>query len=507
METEIVLGPPGTGKTTYLLEQMEQELDRGIPPDRIGFVSFTRRAAQEAKDRAKAKFKLGEKDLPWVRTLHSLCFRALGLSSSEVLEGKKLKEFGDWAKIPISGFVSMDEGSVFGYQTGDRILFIDNLARVRNIPLREQYNESYDGIPWVMVETMSKRLADFKKTHSLMDYTDMLSHFVETDWSARLEVLFVDEAQDLSWLQWQVVEHLAKGTRRVVVAGDDDQAIYRWAGAAVEHFIGLPGKVTVLDHSWRVPLELQEVALRIRGRIRNRREKDWNPREGEGVLKRAANLEGAGIDPNEDTLILARNSCFLRDDAARYLQQQGLIYEYKGHTSIRQDLIEAVRDWERLRRGEEIMVLQAETIYKEMAAGVGYSRGNKKLPAWEDREQLVTLQDLKEAGGLLVDGVWHEVFKRATPKERQYIRLILRHGQRITRDPNIRISTIHGAKGAQADHVVILTDRAWRTFQDADKYPDDEARTWYVATTRAKQKMTIVYPQAKEKWSYPVPTR
>ena len=90
---EIILGPPGTGKTTYLLEQMEKELDRGITPDRIGFVSFTRRAAQEAKDRAKKKFKLGDKDLPWIRTLHSLCFRALGLSSAEVLEGKKLQEF------------------------------------------------------------------------------------------------------------------------------------------------------------------------------------------------------------------------------------------------------------------------------------------------------------------------------------------------------------------------------------------------------------------------------
>ncbi len=304
---EIVLGPPGTGKTTYLLEQMETELDRGVPPDRIGFVSFTKRAAQEAKDRAMIKFKLASKDLPWVRTLHSLCFRALGLNSSEVLEGKKLKEFGDWIGQPVSGFISMDEGTTFGFQTGDRCLFMDNLARVRGIPLRDQFDEDRDGLLWPLVESVSSGLEEFKRVRNLMDYTDMLQNFTNTDWSARLEVLFVDEAQDLSALQWKVVEHLAQGTRRVTIAGDDDQAIYRWAGAAVDHFIGLPGQETVLGHSWRVPPEIQSVALEILSRVERRRQKQWNAREGEGVVTRVGDIEEAGLDVNEDTLILSRN--------------------------------------------------------------------------------------------------------------------------------------------------------------------------------------------------------
>ena len=72
----IVLGPPGTGKTTKLLTLVEQYLQKGIAPDRIGYFAFTRRAAHEAIERACLRFKLVKRDLPYFRTLHSLAFFA-----------------------------------------------------------------------------------------------------------------------------------------------------------------------------------------------------------------------------------------------------------------------------------------------------------------------------------------------------------------------------------------------------------------------------------------------
>ena len=61
----IILGPPGTGKTTKLLSIIDSYIKKGINPNNIGFFTFTRKAANEAKDRAAAKFNISQKDLQY----------------------------------------------------------------------------------------------------------------------------------------------------------------------------------------------------------------------------------------------------------------------------------------------------------------------------------------------------------------------------------------------------------------------------------------------------------
>ena len=73
--TQIILGPPGTGKTSTLLGLIEDELEKGTAPDRIGFFTFTKKAVNEGKERAILRFDLSNRDLPFFRTLHSLAFR------------------------------------------------------------------------------------------------------------------------------------------------------------------------------------------------------------------------------------------------------------------------------------------------------------------------------------------------------------------------------------------------------------------------------------------------
>lgn len=68
--------------------------------------------------------------------------------------------------------------------------------------------------------------------------------------------------------------------------------------------------------------------------------------------------------------------------------------------------------------------------------------------------------------------------------------------------PRIRLSTIHGSKGGEADHVVLLPDMARRTYNEMLDRPEDEARVWYVGVTRSKRKLTVT--KARDKLHYEI---
>ena len=83
-------------------------------------------------------------------------------------------------------------------------------------------------------------LTKFKKTHGLYDFADMLENVANTDiFIPHLQQLFIDETQDLADLQWKVVWKLINNADQVYIAGDDDQAIYTFAGASPVPLVSL----------------------------------------------------------------------------------------------------------------------------------------------------------------------------------------------------------------------------------------------------------------------------
>src|SRR5215218_3787137 len=82
----IAFVPPGTGKTTRLLDEVDSFLTDDVAPNKIGFVSFTRKATQEARDRAVSRFGFQQDDLCHFRTLHATAFHQLGLTSQDVMD-------------------------------------------------------------------------------------------------------------------------------------------------------------------------------------------------------------------------------------------------------------------------------------------------------------------------------------------------------------------------------------------------------------------------------------
>lgn len=489
---EIILGPPGTGKTTALLKCVDKELVTGTPPNRIGFLSFTRRAAEEAISRACTKFKFERDKFPYFRTLHSLCYHALRLSRSDVMTDAKMQEFADYIGIKITGRWSED-GSFYGQSIGDRALYIDNMARVRCIPLRKQYDQDDYGIPWSLMEKISKGLIAFKSAHGLLDYTDFLEEFIRGHKREipKLDVLIVDEAQDLSTLQWMVVHMIANDCRRFIIAGDDDQAIFQWAGANVHHLLELKGDVRVLRQSWRVPRSIQTVATQLSEQIKKRYDKEWSPRDAEGTIHRAYNVDDIDFG-GDDVLVLVRNEYLMRPIASA-LRREGIVYEMHGHPSIKARYLEAAESWTRLQRDKAISLDDARRMYSLMSVDKGVKRGFKTLPGYADDDQIY-YDNLVKNGGLLLPQniIWKDALDKIPDNEMAYMSAALRRGIKLRQKPAVRVSTIHTAKGAEADHVVLLTEIAKRSYQEVQTNPDDELRVWYVGVTRAREKLTLV---------------
>src|SRR5579862_1483987 len=103
--TTKIFGPPGTGKTTRLLKEMELAMKDGVVPKEIGFFSFTNQAAHEARTRAMNKFpQFPHKDFQSFRTLHSLAYRLLGGSQIKpCMNHYDWKNFARLVGFPMTG--------------------------------------------------------------------------------------------------------------------------------------------------------------------------------------------------------------------------------------------------------------------------------------------------------------------------------------------------------------------------------------------------------------------
>lgn len=492
---ERISGPPGTGKTTHLLGLVDQCLKSGIPPEEIAYVSFTKAAAREARERAIATFKLSPDRFPFFRTLHSTAFSLLP-RPIWVMSNHHLCSFG--SLMGLSFTLSSNAASLRGYTKGDVLLSFVNMAAASCISIQELYSRREEWgimsrIPGYEIEHFANSYQTFKQDRMIIDFNDMLAHCLENPCALPIKVMMIDEAQDLSILQWRVATRMAEKAERVWIAGDDDQAIHEWNGASVKTFIDLSARDTVLPVSYRLPKEIHDLADRVVSRISTRIPKPYTSKPETGFVIRHRNTNTIDLTRHKGTwLLLARNLCFLAE-YEQLCRRLNVIYQSDVLNVESEEYLEAIGLWEALRAGKRITKANAQLVYAMMSTRDRISYGAKKQLGTLPDDALLTLDDLVSKHGLQTTKPWQYAFDSIPNGIKTYLLKAESQGE-LFKTPRVRITTIHGAKGAEADNVVLMLDMTTRTHDGYRKMPDQEHRVFYVGVTRAKETLHIIEP-------------
>jgi superfamily I DNA/RNA helicase len=502
MEPVTIFGPPGTGKTTTLINIVKDEIERGTPPDRIAFVSFSRKAAEEAKTRASEKLGLEGDQMPWFRTLHSLAFQCLGLTAKAVLRGSDYTELGRLLGLEFqaNSSVRMEDGLLYSHgRSGDAYLGMIQRARVREITLEQEFSASSDwNLSYQQAKVVKQAIEDYKKVEDKSDFVDMIEDFIAQRDCPLFDVLIVDEAQDLSPLQWRMVhEVLQPNSKRVYFAGDDDQCIYSWMGVDVRRFLIASDEKRLLRQSYRIPTTVHEIADGLVKHLAVRQQKVWTPTDHTGTVVWHRDIMDVDLRTGE-WLILARTN-YIANRIANNLKEEGYLFWHEGRGSgwsISPNVLLGIEVWLRLCKNQYLSTMELKNFSKLLNKTV-ISKAGRKVLEKLDPELTYNLTDICEKCEMSVtpETPWHKVIN-VTDNERIYIEAVRRRGEKIlTGTPRIKISTIHKAKGGEADNVALLLDSN-RVFTEAPDQ-DPEIRTFYVGATRAKKALHIIESQSK----------
>jgi superfamily I DNA/RNA helicase len=469
-----IYGPPGTGKTEKLIRRAMAYIRIGTPINSIGYFAFTRKAAHEARDRMLSKNpQYKKKELRYFQTLHSLAFHTLGLREENVMQDYHYNDLGKILSIRVNAKKDADASP---YLSCDNEYFqIILKAKEKGISVWDEYctGEHSSNVEPDLLKHIEVNYNQYKVNNNLIDFADMIKKFLsKPELCPSFNTVFIDEAQDLSPIQWDMYDLLKNNSKNVYLAGDDDQAIYGWAGADVDRFIKEPAEEKVLSKSRRIPIAVQEISEVITERIQGlRATKNYLPRNEQGLCSKINSLENVDLY-NGKWLILTRTISRAKE-ICDLLKVKGLYYENKHRKSYDTKLYKAIINHSKWLKGEDIPDTALEDIKEYM--------GERELK-----------KDLKR----------YECFDTASADEKIYIRLMLSNGEKLSNEARIKVSTIHAAKGGECENVILVLDNA-KKIREATAHSiikrDEEHRVWYVGCTRAKRNLYLMRAKIERK--------
>lgn len=351
-----IFGPPGTGKTTWLMRHIESNLEI-FSPNEILVASFTRAAAKELVARG---VPLPESH---VGTLHSMCYHAL--DRPELAE-TKLKVWNglhpQYAMNLRSAVDVNDPASYTEGMGGNKFMADMQRLRARMVPVEdwpEELQEFYHHWKLWLFED------------NLTDFTGLIERGIaEVKEPPFLQAVgYFDEAQDFTTLEMALVRSWAQQMEAIYLVGDDDQAIYGFKGGDASAFIDF--KIAeenkhFLTRSYRLPSEIVRYSQEWVRQIEHRQEKDYdaNTDGGEVIysplsVAQPDQIVGLAQDYLEQgkSVMMLSTCAYMLEDVVSFAKEKGVM--------LRNPFRPERRDWTpiKLTGNEKSSAMRLRSLY------------------------------------------------------------------------------------------------------------------------------------------------
>ena len=588
----LLLAVPGSGKTTVVIARTGYLIHCcGVKPKNLLTITYSKAAAIEMEERFKRKFGASS-ETPKFSTIHSLCVsvlsyarRAFGITvpklepdNNRIIRAVLYENTKIWPQDNL-----VKELALLLATVKNRMYTESEINTIRCRELSSKYEKMRFAQFYQLYE-------GYKKNHGLMDFDDQLVLAYDTlldqcevlhHFQSTYPYIGVDEAQDTSLLQFEIIRLLANGGKGLFVVGDDDQSIYSFRGADPSNILQFSSsypeaKILYMETNYRNASEIVDAANRFISTNHTRFQKtavsasttpvknalSVSQKETErGVYNSVIRKIATAVQEDKTLAVIARNNFALLpivtelDTKGITVRRRDNFESFFNHptiSSIISIITLAVEPWniEAFRRSRSAMKLyitnqymeQIEEVVKEsslpetsldiisIAEGACSSEAHI-LTALDKAKTILSIiahsapesaiEFVKKRFAQNIDSEYCEYTENISTWTLYYGTLLYfseryktipdflaavkqysegRTDSRNTKS-NVTLTTIHSAKGLEFDDVIILDaidgilPQTNSSSNEDETDPEEEARLFYVAVTRAKSSVTFEIPK------------
>jgi superfamily I DNA/RNA helicase len=486
----LCVAPAGSGKTTTLVARAAWLIASGTPPDGIRAITFNKRAAEEMTERLDAALEpLGvDPGTVAVRTFHAL--------GREILRD---------ARVPVEPLADRD-GVLRSIRpdadAAERMRLDTTISRLKL--------ELGVTVEQVAADPTAGRTAqafiDYERAVAAsggLDFDDLVLRAIQAlsvderllvRWRRRCGELLVDEVQDVDRAQLRLALLLAAPANRIFLVGDDDQSIYGWRLADVRRVLGLaaalPGLRRVdLEVNHRCPPPVVERAVRLVERNHER----FAKRIRAGTRARGRLI--LAPDGSDETVRLRRVLQSWPDDDSTRAVLARTNRELLPAVAVALDL-----GWPF--RAPRIALPLESPLVDEALSMLDDDRDGRPLVAVARLRAQALAAGRPELAGVLRDLLgWAAPYKSVAALAGAVADARTRLTGLRRNDAPFSLATAHATKGLEFDHVVVVgmeegrfpSARSVQDAADPARALEEERRLAYVAWTRARRTLTLLY--------------